>query len=132
LEILSAVLRPGLKSPILIQNYIRKIWAQFEIDQIIQVRRGLFLVCFVSYQDKITAESRGFYFFENKPFVVKGWNPELEMNTENWKSIPLWIRLPNLKLKYWGILSLSKIGSLIGIPIKKDQYTKSKSMLQFA
>jgi len=97
-----------------------------------QVRRGLFLVRFVNLQDKIAVESRGFYFFGNKPFVVKGWNPDLEMSTDNLKSIPLWIRLPNLELKYWGISSLSKIGSLIGIPIKTDQYTKSKSLIQYA
>ncbi|KAJ8438642.1 hypothetical protein Cgig2_016388 [Carnegiea gigantea] len=54
------------------------------------------------------------------------------MHTENLKSIPLWIRLPNLELKYWSISSLSKIGSLIGIPIKTDQYTKSKTMIQYA
>ncbi|KAJ8440383.1 hypothetical protein Cgig2_019372 [Carnegiea gigantea] len=93
----------------IIQNYIRKIWAHYEIDKILQVRKGLFLVCFVHHQDKTTVESKGFYFFGNKPFVVKGWNPELEMHTENLKSIPLWIRLPNLELKYWSISSLSKI-----------------------
>jgi len=64
--------------------------------------------------------------------VVKGWNAELDIHTENLKSIPFWIRFSNLELKYWGISSLSKIGSLIGIPIKTDQYTKSKSMIQYA
>ncbi|KAJ8421613.1 hypothetical protein Cgig2_010180 [Carnegiea gigantea] len=116
----------------IIQNYIRKIWAHYEIDKILQVRKGLFLARFVHHQNKTTVESKGFYFFGNKPFVVKGWNLELEMHTGNLKSIPLWIRLPNLELKYWSISSLSKIGSLIGIPIKTDQYTISKTMIQYA
>ncbi|KAJ8422876.1 hypothetical protein Cgig2_017057 [Carnegiea gigantea] len=116
----------------IIQKFIRRLWAQFEIDQILQVRRGLFLVRFVHHQDKLTVISRGFYFFGNKPFVVKGWNADLNMNTENLKSIPLWIRLPDLELRYWGLASLSKIGSLIGTPVKTDQFTKSKSMIQYA
>ncbi|KAJ8423584.1 hypothetical protein Cgig2_002913 [Carnegiea gigantea] len=79
---------------------IKRIWAQFEIDQMLQVRRDLFLVRFLHLQDKLTVEKRGFYFFDNKPFVVKGWNADLEMKTENLKSLPLWIRLLNLELKY--------------------------------
>ncbi|KAJ8419231.1 hypothetical protein Cgig2_010818 [Carnegiea gigantea] len=73
-----------------------------------------------------------FLFFDNKPFVVKGWNADLDIKIENLKSLPLWIRLLNLELKYWGLSSLSKIGSLIGIPMKTDQYTKTKSMIQHA
>ena len=38
----------------------------------------------------------------------------------------------NLDLKYWGKPSLNKIGSLIGIPIKTNQYRKTRSMIHFA
>jgi len=116
----------------IIKSFIKKLWAQYEIDQIIQVRKGLFLVRFVHLNDKISAEKRGFHFFGNKPFVVKGWNADLELNIEHMKSLPLWVRLPNLELKYWGISSLSKIGSLIGHPKKTDQFTKAKSMIHYA
>ncbi|KAJ8421473.1 hypothetical protein Cgig2_007650 [Carnegiea gigantea] len=37
-----------------------------------------------------------------------------------------------LNIKYWGMESLSKIGSLLGIPIETDKYTKEKTMLQSA
>ena len=50
----------------------------------------------------------------------------MDLHTETLKSLPLWIRLPGLDLKYWGMTSLSNIGSLIGIPMKVDQYTKTK------
>ena len=116
----------------IIQKYIRRLWAQFEIDQILQIRRGIFLVRFIHQQDQLSVLRRGFYFFGNKPLVVKGWNADLTMNTDNLKSIPLWIRLPNLELRYWGLSSLSKIGSMIGTPIKTDHYTKSKSMIHYA
>ena len=116
----------------IVKMFIKKFWAQYEIDQIMQVRKGLFLVRFVHLTDKIIVEKRGFYFFGNKPFVVKGWNADLELNIDHMKTLPLWVRLPNLELKYWGLSSLSKIGSLIGHPNKTDRFTKSKSMIQYA
>lgn len=72
-----------------IKAFIKRILAQFEIDQIWQVCRALFLVYFLQLQDKLTVERRGFYFFDNKPFLVKGWNADLDMKTETLKSLPL-------------------------------------------
>ena len=86
----------------------------------------------MSIQDKLAVEKQGFYFFDNKPMVVWGWNADMELHTENLKSLPLWIRLRDLNLKYWGMASLSKIGCLIGIPIKTDQFIKQKSMIKYA
>ncbi|KAJ8425851.1 hypothetical protein Cgig2_001537 [Carnegiea gigantea] len=34
--------------------------------------------------------------------------------------------------EYWGLVSLSKLGSMLGIPIKIDKYTKDKSFLKYA
>ena len=53
----------------IIKGYIKRIWANYKIDQIIQVRKGLFLVRFIHLQDKLVVEKRGFYYFDNKPFV---------------------------------------------------------------
>jgi len=45
--------------------------AQYKIDQILLVRRGIFLVQFRHIHDKQAVEKKGFYFFDNKLFVVK-------------------------------------------------------------
>ena len=37
-----------------------------------------------------------------------------------------------MDIKYWGLASLSKIGSLIGQPLRTDKYTAEKSRLSFA
>ncbi|KAJ8419834.1 hypothetical protein Cgig2_030511 [Carnegiea gigantea] len=41
-------------------------------------------------------------------------------------------RFPELDIKYWGLQSLSKLGSMLGIPLKTDKFTKEKSMLKYA
>ncbi|KAJ8435470.1 hypothetical protein Cgig2_021103 [Carnegiea gigantea] len=103
-----------------IKGFVQRIWADFEIDKILMVRKGLFLVRFVQLQDKLT------------PFIVKGWNPDMDINTESIQFLPLWVQFPELYIKYWGLDSLSKLGSLIGIPLKKDRYTKEKTMIKYA
>ena len=73
------------------QGFIKRIWSAYELDKIIQVRKGVFLVCFVRMQDKTTVEKKGMSYFDSKPFLVKGWNLEMELFIESIKSLPLWI-----------------------------------------
>ena len=77
-------------------------------------------------------EKRGVYYFDSKPFIVKGWNPKMDLNIKSIKSLPLWVQFLDLDIKYWGLESLSKLGSIIGIPLKTDKYTKEKSMIKYA
>jgi len=56
----------------------------------------------------------------------------MDIHTEEIKSLPLWVQFPDLDVKYWGADSLSKIGSLLGIPIKTDRCTKERSMIRYA
>ncbi|KAJ8443060.1 LOW QUALITY PROTEIN: hypothetical protein Cgig2_004265 [Carnegiea gigantea] len=116
----------------IIHGFIKHICATLGIDKIIQVRKGVFLVRFGNLQDKQLVKKHGVYYFDAKPFLVKGWNPETDMHIETIKFIPLWVQFPNLNLKYWGAESLSKIGSILGIPIKTDRYAKEKSVIQYA
>ena len=116
----------------IMKGYLKRIWANLEIDRILYVRKGVFLVRFAHLRDKISVEKRGIYFFDSKPMLVKGWNPNMDLQTESIRSLPIWIQLPALDIKYWGIESLSKIGSILGIPIKTDKYTKEKQAIRYA
>ncbi|KAJ8424056.1 hypothetical protein Cgig2_008652 [Carnegiea gigantea] len=74
--------------------------------------------------DKWIVEKKGLFYFDFKPSLVKGWNSEIKLHTESIKSLPLWVQLSGLDIKYWGQRSLSKIGSTIGIPIKTNRYIR--------
>ncbi|KAJ8420948.1 hypothetical protein Cgig2_017687 [Carnegiea gigantea] len=37
-----------------------------------------------------------------------------------------------LDIKYWGLQCLSKLGSMLGIPLKTDRYTKDRTMMKYA
>lgn len=95
-------------------------------------RRGVFLVRFQNLQDKNQVLKRGVYHFDSRSFLVKGWNPNMDLCTEKIESLAIWIQLPDLDLKYWGPSSLSKICNTLGIPLKTDKFTKDKAMIRFA
>lgn len=63
---------------------------------------------------------------------MKSWNPELDLHTDSIKSLPLWTRLLDLDLKYWGMSGLSKIASVTGTPLKTNRSTKEQSMIKYA
>ncbi|KAK6781940.1 hypothetical protein RDI58_019736 [Solanum bulbocastanum] len=62
----------------------------------------------------------GIYHFDNKPFIVKEWTPELEFTKEELQTVQIWVKFPGLDFKYWSRVGLSKIGSLIRKPMMVD------------
>ncbi|KAJ8421390.1 hypothetical protein Cgig2_031915 [Carnegiea gigantea] len=108
------------------------IWKAYEIDRISWVRKGVFLIRFHNMTDQAAVVQRGVYFFDNKSFIVKPWREDLNLNIENLATLPVWVRFPYLEVKYWGPDSLSKLGSLLGIPIKIDKFPRDKTILKYA
>ncbi|KAJ8422998.1 LOW QUALITY PROTEIN: hypothetical protein Cgig2_018727 [Carnegiea gigantea] len=66
----------------------------------LNARKGVFLIRFGNIQDKLAVEKRGIYYFDAKSFLVKGWNPQMDLQTENLKSLPIWVQLPELDIKF--------------------------------
>jgi len=40
---------------------------------------------------QIISSERGFFFFDSKPLLVKGWMPTMDLQAESIRSLPLWI-----------------------------------------
>jgi len=54
------------------------------------------------------------------------------LDTSSLQILPIWVQFPELDIKYWGLESLSKLGSMLGVPIKTDRVTKGKTALNYA
>ncbi|KAJ8430482.1 LOW QUALITY PROTEIN: hypothetical protein Cgig2_021728 [Carnegiea gigantea] len=120
--VLCSVLGANLRMEV-IEGYLRRVWKSLDIDEICFVRKGVYIVCFNSLDDQLTVVQKGVYYFDNKPLLVKPWNQEMDINTEAITSLPIWVKLLDLDIKYWGMAGLSKLGSASGIPIKTDKFT---------
>ncbi|KAJ8422865.1 LOW QUALITY PROTEIN: hypothetical protein Cgig2_031642 [Carnegiea gigantea] len=77
------------------------------------IKKGLYLVRFLEARDVVNVAHKGLYHFDHKSFIVKSWTPELDINTDQ-------------------IASLSKLGSILGIPLKTGKHTNKKTVLRYA
>ncbi|XP_074292072.1 uncharacterized protein LOC141618910 [Silene latifolia] len=114
-----------------VEGFMRRIWTKFNIDKISFLPNGVFLVRFKSVEMKEKVLLSGHYLFDNKPIIVKEWTKDLELTKANVNSVPAWIRLHNLPIKFWG-KSLPKVSSLVGKYVKSDQATNERTRLGFA
>ena len=115
-----------------IEGFIYRIWGHLCIDKVVMVRKGIFLTRFTNQEDKLTVLKRVMYFFDKKPFLVKEWNAEQTLDIASLHTLPIWVQLPDIDLKYSRMECLSKLGNALGIPIKADRIIKEKTVLRYA
>ncbi|XP_021838838.2 uncharacterized protein [Spinacia oleracea] len=96
----------GANPPIhVMEGFIRRIWKKFNVDKVVLVKKGIYLVRFLTMdmRDKVTS---GHFFFDSKPMIVKPWSVDMDTEKEEIKSL--------------------------GKPIKRDATTVSRDKLQYA
>ncbi|XP_062075230.1 uncharacterized protein LOC133779263 [Humulus lupulus] len=88
----------------------------------------------VKFNDEATQDfvlETGIVQFDKKPVIVRPWTQDLD-TIRLVRFVPLWIRLPNLGLQYWGQKCLSSLVSTIGKPIMVDKFTNERFMIKYA
>lgn len=91
---------------------------------------GDFIVRFQSKDDSCNLAYSGPHMFHGKPIVVKPWTANFNFHDDFYgsvrrywleiRTIPVWVRLPNLPLNCWSDNSLSRLGRAIGVPLCAD------------
>lgn len=114
------------------EGYVRRIWGKLGVDKVSQVGRGIYLVRFTTMENCSKVVNRGHHFFDAKPLIVKPWTSDENFSKDPIKTLPIWIQLPGLDVKYWGEKSLGKIVGQLGVMIKVDLATKTRDKLMFA
>ncbi|XP_062102985.1 uncharacterized protein LOC133813976 [Humulus lupulus] len=113
-------------------GFFKRIWRTSGVDKIGLLKHGLFIVRFTSMESRDKVLAGGYPLFDKKPLMLKAWDPNVCIQKDDIRSIPIWIQVHNLDLKYWGARSLFKIVGQIGKPIREDSATKNRDRLQFA
>ncbi|KAL2922928.1 2 3-bisphosphoglycerate-independent phosphoglycerate mutase [Bienertia sinuspersici] len=123
----------GANPPLpVMSGFCNRIWGKKGLEKVSMVGRGLLLVRFNTLEQCDKALAGDPQFFDSKPLIMKRWNPDIELHKENVKTVPIWIRMPNLELKYWGQGCLHKLGDIIGTTLKVDNVTLNKDRLAYA
>ncbi|CAI9108433.1 OLC1v1008017C1 [Oldenlandia corymbosa var. corymbosa] len=83
------------------------------------------LICILNLRQPI-------YEFDRRPFIVKDWVVIEELKINEIKTVPVWIQLPKLPLRYCSESILSKLASMIVKPIEMNDMTVNKQRTAFA
>ncbi|XP_074290339.1 uncharacterized protein LOC141617068 [Silene latifolia] len=112
-------------------GYVRRIWKELSIDKVTFQANGVCIVRFSKQEDKESVLQSEQLFFDNKPFIIRDWQPDVKCVKDKPDLVRIWVRLYNLDLKFWG-KALPKIVSMIGTPIRPDRATEKKEYLEYA
>ncbi|XP_074288423.1 uncharacterized protein LOC141613582 [Silene latifolia] len=115
----------------ILEGFLKRIWNKYVIDKLSFLPNEVFIARFQTDEMKQAVLNSGHFLFDNKPMIIKPWVLDIELIKEEVKSVPAWIRLHKLPLKFWG-KSLVKLANLVGTYIKSDSATEQKTRLGFA
>lgn len=91
-----------------------------------------FVLKFDSATDRDEVLLSGPHLINSKPIIVKPWKADFNFNEEILKTIPLWVKFPDLPLNCWGVETLSRISSGLGNPLFANECTSSVERISYA
>ena len=74
-----------------IDGFVRRIWKDLDIDSVGIVDKGVYMVRMKSIESRDKAYESNGVLFDNKPFVIKPWTPEMLTDKNSLSSILVWI-----------------------------------------
>ncbi|XP_058774117.1 uncharacterized protein LOC131648371 [Vicia villosa] len=115
-----------------VKNYMMKAWNFVTLPEMYYNDEGFFILKFKNGEDIDTVLMKGPYTIQNKPMIILEWSHDFSMAKDMLRSIPIWIKLPNLLLPLWRVNSLGKIGSAVENPLFTDECTARKLRVSYA
>jgi hypothetical protein len=122
----------GDLSMIAVKQFMTRNWNFVKLPDMFYNEEGYFILRFHSITDKDVVLMQGPYTIRNMPMLLRDWKPDFSLKRDLLRTLPIWVKLPQLPLHLWGIQSLSKIGSAIGKPLVTDECTAHKLRVSYA
>ncbi|XP_074316286.1 uncharacterized protein LOC141652637 [Silene latifolia] len=114
------------------EGYLCRIWPNYEISKVSFLPNGLFVVRFAKEERKRLVLAQGMFLFDGKPIILRSWEPNVKITKVSVKTVPIWVKLVGLDLKFWGAKCLEKLASLVGKFVRVDDRTLDKLLLGYA
>ncbi|KAK2411903.1 hypothetical protein QL285_047142 [Trifolium repens] len=115
-----------------VKQFMLRNWNFVKLPDMFYNEEGYFILRFHSFQDKESVMMQGPYTIRNMPMLLRDWKPNFSLKRDMLRTLPIWIKLPQLPLYLWGARSLSKICSALGNPLVTDECTAHKLRISYA
>ena len=123
----------GAKPPYhVMKQFFERKWGKFGIVNLCLLKSGVYIVEFEDIEASVHVMDAGPWYFDSRPLIVKPWSTEMSLEREGLENIPIWVKLPGLKLYFRAPYLFSKIGSMIGRPLFTDMMTAKRKRLLYA
>ncbi|XP_075101803.1 uncharacterized protein LOC142177231 [Nicotiana tabacum] len=83
-------------------------------------------------EDKLKALKYGPYTFNNRPMMLKQWEPDFDISKETNRIVPIWVLLPGLPIQYWATENLGRIASYLGKLVCTNKLTTQGDRISYA
>uniref|UniRef100_A0A803NFJ2 CCHC-type domain-containing protein n=1 Tax=Cannabis sativa TaxID=3483 RepID=A0A803NFJ2_CANSA len=114
----------------ILEGFANRLWKD-KIDKVRMLTYGVFIIRFNSMEYRDQVLNGGYIFFNRRPVIMKPWDANTNFRKEDVKTLPIWIQLEGLEIKYWGQRSLFKIVGMIGKPVMVDSVTRDRDRLNY-
>ena len=108
------------------------IWGKEGEVDIKPVGHNLFIVQFPNLDLRNKVLESGPWHIQNKPLIVRKWEPGMQSLEFNMSKLPLWIQLSNIPLELFSQKGISYIASELGNPLYMDSITAKQQRLAYA
>ena len=114
------------------QKMVNILWGdEGEVD-VRPVGYNLFIIQFSNAEMRDRVLETGPWHIQNKPLIVRKWEPRMGEMEFNMAKLPIWVHLRNIPLELFSQRGISYIASGIGNPLYMDKITISQQRLAFA
>ncbi|KAK9078070.1 hypothetical protein SSX86_002127 [Deinandra increscens subsp. villosa] len=103
-----------------------KMWKKQGIVDIQTNGSGIFLFKFESTAGMKAILESGPWVVSNVPLCIKQWEPGVNMDRSDPKTVPTWIIIKGLPMELWNTKGVCQVASCVGHPILFDKTTQNK------
>ncbi|KAJ0074991.1 hypothetical protein Patl1_34214 [Pistacia atlantica] len=86
-----------------------KLWQKYGIKEVMLNDKGFYFFKFGDEVEMMNCLEDGPWLFKNRPRLLQKWQPEMELNKEALRLIPVWVKLFDVPLEFWSPDGLSYI-----------------------
>lgn len=87
---------------------------------------------FKDFDESQQVLENGPWYVGEQPLVLQRWANNIYLQKDDLKTVPIWVKFPNLMLSCRTVNGMSKLASCIGNPICMDEQTANGKRLAFA
>lgn len=77
----------------MIEGFIGRIWKTRGVDNVTLVKKGIYIMRFLTMEKRDHVLANGNPFFGSKPLIMKAWHADMDIEKDNFDVLLSWVEL---------------------------------------